>query len=165
MRDRVTVDSVAFARDARELRGRLPVADLARLRDALVDTDGDVAYRLAGSMDKDGKATLQLEVAAKLQLVCQRCLGPVEFDLQSTRDLVLVPPGQPLADPADEPDDVEEIHADAKLDVAALVEDEVILSLPMVAAHEAGECAMPKSQEGMNETQSAFGSLASLKRQ
>jgi uncharacterized protein len=165
MRDRITVDSVAFARDARELRGRLAIADLARLQDALVDSSGDVEYRLAGSVDRQGKATLRLDVAAQLRLACQRCLGPVEFDLKSMRDLVLIPEGQPLGDPAEEPDDVEQMHADVKLDVAALVEDEVILSLPMVAVHESGECAALVTSEGMNETQSAFSSLASLKRQ
>ena len=54
MRDRVSVDSVAFARDASELRAVVAIAELLRLHDALFDQSGEIAYRLAGAVDKDG---------------------------------------------------------------------------------------------------------------
>ena len=53
MRDRVTVDSNAFARDAGELRGARAVADLTRLHDVLFDQSGEIAYRLTGAVNKD----------------------------------------------------------------------------------------------------------------
>jgi uncharacterized protein len=165
MRDRVTVDSIAFARDASGLRGTLAIADLPRVHDALFDQSGDVAYRLGGAVNKDGIASLRLDIGAELLLTCPRCLGPVKFSLMARRNFELVSGTEALGDPAEERDDVERIHADPKLDVAALVEDEVILSLPMVAGHQPGECSSPMASEVENEKKSPFSSLAALKRQ
>ena len=165
MRDWVAVDSFAFARDAGELRGTLAIVDLPRLHDALFDQSGEIAYRLTGAVNKHGIASLRLELAAELLMTCQRCLGPAKFSLKSTRNFELVPEMEALGDPAEERDDVERMHAQAKLDVAALVEDETILCLPMVARHQPGECSSPVALEGGNENKSAFSSLSALKRQ
>jgi uncharacterized protein len=165
MRDRVCVDSVAFARDASELRAVVATADLPRLHDSLFDQSGEIAYSVAGNVDKDGVASLRLEVAADLMMTCQRCLGPVKVSLKSARNFVLVPQGESLGDPAEEPDDAERIHADAQLDIVGLVEDETILCLPMVAGHKAGECAPPLAAGGESDRKSPFSSLAALKRQ
>jgi uncharacterized protein len=165
MRDRVCVDSVAFAREANELRGKVATADLPRLHDSLFDQSGEIAYRLAGAVNKDGIASLRLDIAADLLMTCQRCLGPVIFSLKSARNFELVPQTQALGDPAEESDDVERIHADADLDVDALVEDEAILCLPMVAGHQPGECRSPLAAVDESTKKSPFSSLAVLKRQ
>jgi len=165
MRERVVVDSAAFTRDAGELRGTLAILDLPRLHDLLFDQSGEITYCLAGAVNKDGIASLRLDIAAELLMTCQRCLGPVKFSLKAARNFELVPEVEALGDPAEELDDVERIHANAKLDVAALVEDETILCLPMVAGHPPGECSPPLALAGENEKESPFSSLAALKRQ
>ena len=166
MRDRVAVDSVAFARDAGELRGAVAIAELPRLHDMLFDQSGDIAYGLTGAVNEEGIASLRLGIAAELLMTCQRCLGPVRFSLKSVREFELVPAAQELGDPAEESGDIERIHADAKLDVTALVEDEAILCLPMVAGHRPGECSAPVVKAGESEKEkSPFSSLAMLKRQ
>jgi uncharacterized protein len=165
MWDRVAVDSVAFARDAGELRGTVPIADLPRLHDMVFDQSGEITYSLTGAVNKDGIASLRLGIAAELLMTCQRCLGPVKINLKSVRNFELVPEAQELGDPAEESGDIEQIHADAKLDVTALVEDEAILCLPMVAAHEPGECSSPVLAGGESVRKLPFSSLAALKRQ
>ena len=164
MRDRVCVDSVAFARDANELRGTVATADLLRLHDSLSNQSGEIAYSVTGKVDKEGVASLRLDIAGDLMMTCQRCLGPLGIKLNSARNFVLVPPAVALGDPAEEHDDEERIHADDQLDVVGLVEDEAILCLPMVAVHKAGECAPPFAA-GENDGKSPFSSLAVLKRQ
>ncbi len=165
MFDRAVVDSVAFARESGELRATVAVAGLARLHDALFDQSGAIAYELAGRVDQEGKPWLRLALDGELVLRCQRCLGPVRFRFEAVRSFLLVPADQALSDPADEAEDTEQLYADPKLDVIALVEDEVILGLPMVAGHEEGACAapLPKAQAGRRE--SPFNALADLKRQ
>jgi uncharacterized protein len=165
MQDRVAVDSVVFARDAGELRGTLAIVGLPRLHDTLFDQSGEITYCLTGAVNKDGIATLRLDIAAELLMTCQRCLGPVKFSLKSTRNFELISETQALGDPAEERDDVERIHADAELDVDVLVEDEVILCLPMVAAHLPGECSSPLASRSESEKKLPFSSLAALKRQ
>ena len=165
MFDRAVVDSVAFARESGKLRATVPVAAFARLQDALFDQSGAITYELAGHADPVGKPTLRLALAGELVLRCQRCLGPVNFRFDAVRNFVLVPAGQALSDPADEADDTEQLHADPKLDVIALIEDEIILGLPMVPGHEDGACAAPSPKAESRRRESPFNALAALKRQ
>jgi uncharacterized protein len=163
MRDGVAVDSVAFARDARELRAALNLAGLPRLHDMLFDQSGEITYCLTGSVNEDGIALLRLDITGDLVLTCQRCLGPVNFGLSASRKFELVSGAESLGDPAQEPGDVERIHADPKLDVAALVEEETILSLPMVPGHPPGDCSPLQDANDGNEMKSPFSSLSALK--
>ena len=165
MFDRAVVDSVAFARESGELRGTVEVAALTRLQDALFDQSGAIAYKLAGRVDQEGKPSLHLALGGELVLRCQRCLGPVRFRLDAVRTFLLVPADQALSDPADEAEDTEQLHADPKLDVIALVEDEVILDLPMVTRHTEGACVAPSPKLEAGKQESPFNVLAALKRQ
>lgn len=165
MFDRPVVDSVTFAREAGELRGEIAVKVLTRLHDALADDTGAIAYRLSGFVNDQEKPALRLSVAGGLRLVCQRCLGPLEFRLDSTREFELVAPGVTLGDPAEEAEDVEQIYVDPRLDVIGMVEDEAILSLPMVSSHQPGECQAIAAGDAGAEADSPFGKLSVLKRQ
>ena len=164
MFDRAVVDSVAFARESGELRATVEVAALARLQGSLFDQSGTIVYGLAGRVDQEGKPSLRLELGGELVLGCQRCLGPVRFRFDAVRTFLLVPADQALSDPADEAEDTEQLHADPKLDVIALVEDEVILGLPMVTVHEEGACTVPSPKPDAGERESPFKVLAALKR-
>jgi uncharacterized protein len=165
MFDRPVVDSVGFAREARQLRGEVPVAGLQRLREAVADDTGVLRYAVAGFINDLGKPALELSVSGELTLLCQRCLGPVDLRLETRRAFELVPQDAPLGDPADEADDVDQIYADPKLDVIQLVEDEAILSLPMVASHAAGQCEAPQAGAADTSARSPFSKLSTLKRQ
>ena len=164
MADRVAIDSVVFARNASELRATVPVADMPRLRDVLYDQSGHMSYTLAGAVSTDGIASLRLAISAGLMMTCQRCLGPVLVQLQSVRSFELVPQGEELGDPSEEPDEIERIHADPALDVGTLIEDEVILCLPMIAGHEPGKCSPPVMVGAEDEIKLPFSSLAVLRR-
>ncbi len=164
MFDRAVVDSVAFARESGELRATVAIAALARLHDALFDQSGVIAYELAGHVDREGIPSLRLMLGGDLVLRCQRCLGPVRFRFDAVRNFVLIPAGQALSDPADEAEDTESLHADPNLDVTTLVEDEVILGLPMVAGHEEGACVVASPKAQADERESPFNALAVLKR-
>ena len=164
MFDRAVVDSVTFARESGKLRATVEVAALTRLQDALFDQSGAIAYELAGRVDQEGKPSLHLALGGELVLRCQRCLGPVRFRLDTVRTFLLVPADQALSDPADEAEDTEQLHADPKLDVIALVEDEVILGLPMVAGHEEGACVVASPKAEADKRESPFNALAAIKR-
>jgi uncharacterized protein len=165
MFDRPVVDSVTFAREAQELSGETAVRNLTRLHDALADDTGGISYRLSGFVNAEGKPSLQLSVSGDLKLVCQRCLGSLDFRLDAEREFELVAQGVALSDPAEEADDVEQIYADPRLDVIGLIEDEVILSLPMVASHEPDGCQAVTAGDSGTGKDSPFSKLAALKRQ
>lgn len=165
MNDPAVVDSAAFARNSGELHATIGLAQLARLRDALLDHSGEVTYALEGFVSSEQKPLLQLKVRGSLKLPCQRCLGPLDWELDTKRIFELVPQGQALSDPAEEAQEVEQIFADPKLDVICLVEDEIILSMPMAVRHEAGACIAPGRHIGSNGSESPFSILGGMKRQ
>ncbi len=80
----------------------------------------------------------RLTVQADLVLTCQRCLGPVHRKVESDAQLAFAKEGTPAL-----PDDLEVVGGDPRtLDLAALVEDELLLSLPIVPQHGAGEACV-----------------------
>lgn len=163
MSSRPIVDSVDFARRQEELRGKVAVADLERLREALFDTQGAVEFALSGLNDADGKPNLWLELQAVAHLTCRRCLGSLTFPVQVRKRFVLTRPDEDPGDVSDEALDVEHIPADAALDVISLVEDELLLGLPMSAAHKSGQCTPDAWNTEAAEADSPFVSLAGLK--
>jgi uncharacterized protein len=75
----------------------------------------------------------------------------------------VLPEGQQPPDEIDDPEGPDMIEASAALDVAALVEDEVLLSLPLAPRHPEGMCESRVGQEEGAERPSAFAQLAALK--
>lgn len=135
------------------------IADFARLADRLARPDGMANVRMALSRI-DGMAMGQLSVRASAQLTCQRCLGPLRRTLESESALAFV---------ADEdtpvPEGREAVAGDARrVDLAALVEEELLLALPLIARHAAGEaCELPNTQPARMAAQPTRRPFAGLK--
>jgi uncharacterized protein len=131
------IDGLEFARTGAKLTGAWPVAAFARLHDALRSTEGTLSYELRGVPEQQGRPALQLKVDGTLQLLCQRCLGALAFPLRIEVSLLLAATqaeidAEPVA--ADGP---ESIVAGREMQVQALVEDEVLLAIPIAPRHEA----------------------------
>lgn len=161
MSQQIVIDSLSFAREGKALQGELPVAGLERLHDMLAEKAGIAVFRLNGRISRQGKPQLVLEVVGEVPVVCQRCLGRLDFPLSIVSVLELV------ADEADlTPDELEDdsrdfLVAQKELDVAALVEDEIILALPTSPRHE--DCALPDGNTRGTKV-SPFATLAALKK-
>lgn len=163
MPEQVTIDPVAFAGKGGSLEGAFPVAALDRLTDLLVSREGEVRYRIDGGHDPRGWPMIRIRVAGSVVLACQRCLGPMRLALDIGRGLVLVDSEGALADVAEEPADLDEIVAPGELDILSLVEDEILLALPIAPRHEPDECGEGISGGSGTGEESPFAALAALK--
>ena len=160
------IDALEFARSAQESSGSVPVSALKRLEDLVYDSSGTLSYRIRGRHDERNRPFLELAIAGGLHLQCQRCLGLLEYPVDFSNSLLVVPPGVTPDLDLEDPEAPDTIEASEELDVAALVEDEVLLSLPLAPRHPEGAC------DGRLDTQSqedaaqhpAFAKLAALKR-
>jgi uncharacterized protein len=159
------IDTREFARLGLVLEGRLPVAGLARLVSVLCDGDGDLKYRLQGSVDDRYKAALDLEIEVSVRVICQRCLEQLELPLRIRNRFRLIEAAPEWSVDAVEAnaDGEDEIVATEALDVEVLIEDEVLLSLPWAPRHQ--HCELATGKEGGAELgrESPFGVLARLK--
>jgi uncharacterized protein len=154
------IDSPDFARHAGSLHGSVSVARLTRLADQLVDQAGSLVFELHGVRDDEGKSFLTLRVTGSLMLRCQRCLSAMPYEVAIDSKLLLVAPGEQWPEEELEDDRMDAIEASRELAVLALVEDEVLLALPVVPRHE--RCGLPVTTETQSRP-SPFAALAKLK--
>lgn len=163
MSEQVVIDSLGFALNHDTLSGIVTVVELSRLVDVLHSGTGTLEYTLSGGVNQYGKPVLHCRVKGKLQLQCQRCLEGMEYMLDTQSELVLARDEAELLQ-LDEQDDeaTDAILADAKLNVLALIEDEVLLDLPLAPRHPAGACQVKSAEHG-SPGLSPFAVLAKLK--
>lgn len=154
------------ARAQQRLAGRVALASFGRLVAECRSDDG-IAWSLAGSVDAEGACWLTLAVSADVMMQCQRCLGDVRIDVRSESRFRLVFAGEAWGDEDLDDDSFEALELDGPLDLAALVEDEVLLALPAVPLHqqcEAPAIAGANEQETTSTKPSPFAVLGQLKR-
>ena len=165
MSAQTVIDSLEFARAEQELRGSLPVTSLARVHDGLFDAGGSIDFVIKGGQDDKRRPILALEVSGLLHLQCQRCLGLLDYPLRLSNTLRLVRQGENVGAEADDPDAADCIEANSQLDVAVLIEDEILLSLPFAARHTEASCKIGLSNV-QRETgrPSPFARLVDLKK-
>jgi len=155
------IDSLDFANRGGELSGEVPMAELPRMADILADSDGKISYVVRGLTGKDGKPQLELMLDGMCNLRCQRCLNALSYPVKLVSRLRLVSEGE--VDSTDiEDDEVDSIPAEKRLEVLALLEEELLLSLPIAPKHGLGECQI--AVEGLNRSNSPFAVLAGLKK-
>jgi uncharacterized protein len=163
MSAQAVIDSLEFARTGQKLQGSLEVGELRRLKENLADGQGRIAFMVRGAHDARRRPVLALEINGILHLQCQRCLGLLEFPVRLSNTVLLVS-ARELAAGALDDEDAEWIEASSELDVAMLVEDEIILGLPYAPRHEDGTCHQGGHAAGGNAADAAFAKLAMLRR-
>lgn len=147
--DPLRLDVQRFATDRAALEGAWPQAELPRLTDARAvppTNDDHVAWHAQGEpvAQRGGTAQIWLHLAAQadVMLQCQRCLEPVPCRIAVDRRLRFVDGEDEAARlDADSEDDV--LALPRRLDLRELVEDELLMALPIIPRHE--DCALPGS--------------------
>ena len=160
MSKRIVINSLAFARDAGSLQGELPIAGLTRLLDKLVDSAGSLSYRAEGRLGPRNRPQLLLQLDGVLSVCCQRCLEGIDYPVAVRSVLEFVDDEENLTQEEIEDDAKDFLPAQSELDVAALIEDEIILELPSAPRHES--CALPGTGQGTGKI-SPFSVLEGLK--
>ena len=146
--DPLRLDVAAFAADGGTIEGDWPGPSLERLADLQVPPQdvgqADVHWRAQGERrtkaGSEAELWLTLSVQAPVWLTCQRCLQPMAVDLALDRRLRFVH-GESQAEALDAESDDDVLALPRWLDLRELVEDELLLGLPLVPRHET--CPQP----------------------
>ncbi len=141
------LDIAAFAASAGELAGDVSLDALSRLAGSVLGAEPDAAaihWQAAGEQRPvtGGEPEIWLHLTAQACVVmrCQRCLATMAVPLDVDRRIRFVrDPGLAEALDAELEDDVLELPRHA--DLIELLEDELLLSLPLVPRHD--ECPQP----------------------
>ena len=163
----------AFCSDCQPLAGDWPLCAMTRLGDSLfgaAEPAATVAWSVQGSLRPaaavEAEVWLHLQAHASVPLQCQRCLQQVQQYLAVDRRFRFVR-SEEEAERLDEHSEDDVLVLGQRLDLQELLEDELILSLPLVPMHE-GLCPapLPMPVDDLEEEAPApnpFAALAALR--
>ncbi len=127
-------DLEALAEREAILSGEIELRQLTRLRDVLHSDSGSVQARLKFSRQASVFVTAELKFDAAVDLICQRCLEPMQHRVAENVSLVLLDKDSTQGDLDNAREAV--VLDNEKLKPASLIEDELIVALPIVPRHE-----------------------------
>ena len=136
------VDPLQLARSGRHCSGQVPIAAMARLVSSLYDATGSAQYDLQFDIDSTGQAIITGWVKAELSLFCQRCMDKVLTKVESKVALGIVSnyaEAERLLEKF-EPLVVDDSH----VKLVDIIEDELLLALPLIVMHSDEECVVSK---------------------
>ena len=149
------------------ISGNLGLNRLPRFSKTLANDQGLVALELRFTFGEAKERLIAGSLQAQVNVFCQRCLKPLAIALADDIKLALVR-DEEAALRLDEKLDPW-ICEDHKLDLAELIEEQLILCTPIVSSHESGECMTQKDYVAGEEatesiaSESPFAVLRSLK--
>ena len=154
--DRITEKPIVF-------EGKVDLEDFPRLEESLAHGDFDLRYAVTARLDKQRRMVVSCIIEGFVFLTCQTTLEAFRHAISIDDRLVLVDDESRLPPIEEESDAEDYLVADGPLDVLDLVEDAVLLCLPMVprkpGLDEGREEGTPKAPGA-----SPFAALASLKK-
>jgi uncharacterized protein len=160
----LVIDGFAFGRAKDHREGEVAVADLVRLQQDTADKSGVLRWSVTGSVHAHGYPQLELGVQGTVQLVCQRCLQPFAYEMDSATTLLLAP-DDASADEIEatlDDDSIDVVVGERAMKVRDLIEDEALLALPQSPRHDV--CPDGTSVESMGDKKELpFAVLKGLK--
>lgn len=170
------LDVKAFAQSGAELQGHSSLGQWPRLLDEqAAGSQGQhqqVRWHLRGLLTPvTGGAPrigMTLTAAVDLPLLCQRCITPVVESVRAERTFAFVA-DEATAEALDEESEEDVLVLSRDFDALSLVEDELILALPLVPRHQVCPQALPDSVEDeafeeASQRPNPFAKLAALKK-
>ena len=127
------IDPIALADKRARLQGILPIISMARIQEELLACDEGTKIDL--SFHKDGRiAIISGSINADITLQCQCCLKPMMINIEHVVSLA-------VASSVDEAQRLSEryeplVMSSETIALSELVEDELLLALPMIAQHD-----------------------------
>jgi len=165
MADRIRAcDSWELAQRGSSILGEVAAEQMPRLAAALLDPADRLGYRFTGGLDGRGRPAARLQLQGVLHAACDRCGRPVPVPIDEEAQFFFVAEEAeldrlPIDDAPDEP-----LIGSTQFDLAALIEDQAILALPISPRHE--HCGSPLRQQPAPSapTLRPFEALAGLKK-
>lgn len=137
---------------------------LPRFVEAVGELKEDVSVRIHLFRDEQNRMRLRGEAEVPVSMACQRCMQPSRQAVRTEIDLVIVySEDQAKALPKE----LDAWVAEESANLHELIEDELLLALPIVAYHSTDECSLPEElvsqrPEETLERQSPFAVLRDL---
>lgn len=146
----------------------LSVDELPRVAEAVLSGSGPFHVQFGFEAAQKGIVLADGQISGQLKLRCERCLDELTVDVESHPRLALLKKAQLKEQVAEGYEPL--VFADGEVRIADLIEDEILLTLPIAAKHVNDDCvSLDKNlkairQSGEAETVTPFAGLAKMMR-
>jgi len=131
----IEIDPIRLAKSGLILEGTLPISVMPRLSDLLQDESGSIDVKVHFDMDKVlGLPFVSCEFKALLPLICERCSEPMEYQADISTLLAILTNERKVEGLAEQYEPWV-ISNDEPVILSSMVEDELILAIPLVPKH------------------------------
>ncbi|MBV8048160.1 MAG: DUF177 domain-containing protein [Paludibacterium sp.] len=162
MSNPILIDPLKHAFEGRRIAGKLPVAELdERVLSELAEASGEVDWALTGFIDALGRPALRIVLSVAVSVPCGRCVQPLAVDLAADSVITLFNSEDKLEAAVEVDETLDAIMAEPELDVLALIEDEIIMGLPLSPLHD--DCGTEHLERAKADKPNPFAVLAALK--
>jgi len=167
----IEIDPFRLAKGGLTLDGKLPLSRMPRLSGLITDSHGEVDVKMHFDIDKIlGTSIMSGEFNASLPLICERCSESMVFDARVKCLLAIVNSERKIEGLAEQYEPWI-INSDDPILLSSIVEDELILAIPLVPKHlhaclpEEAWFSGDEQESGGDEEKptSPFAALAALK--
>lgn len=132
------VDPFRFADNGISLNGSLLIKDMPRLCSSLFSDEGEVSVDMTFEIDEQNIKYIKGHLATHLTLQCQRCLEPFKYEIISDFLLGIVHTEEEAERLPERFDPL--VVVDGALMLSDMIEEELIVSLPIVPMHDPKHC-------------------------
>lgn len=157
-----TINIEQMCQQASSLTGQFNLVECQRLAPLLLSTEAMVDFSLHFMQDDASRKIVRLTIDCGLMLECQRCLQPMCYQVAIDNLLLIVT----SAEEADNcPDGYEPLMLTSnEIALGDLLEEELLLQLPIVAKHSEAECSVNIPSESSEPSKKPFAALNTLMR-
>ncbi|WP_058913976.1 23S rRNA accumulation protein YceD [Entomohabitans teleogrylli] len=165
----LTLDPVRTAQKRLDYEGIYTPEQVERVAESVVSVDSDVECAMSFAVDSQRLAVIRGDARVSVTLTCQRCGQPLSHQVYTQYCFSPVR-SDDQAEALPEAYEPIEVNEFGEIDLLAMVEDEIIISLPVVPVHDSEHCEVSEADmvfgELPDEAQkpNPFAVLASLKR-
>jgi len=143
------IEPARLADEAETISGKLGIEGMQRLQALVSEPEAQVEYTLSFARDERGFIVISGEFATVLTLRCQRCLEPLPVSLQKAIRIGWV---TGVEDVRRLPADLEPMLAPGtRIALKDLIEEEILLGLPMAPVHAGQECPATRLMQALKE--------------
>ncbi len=152
------INNLEFAQAQQTQAGEIDALKCGRLAETLLPSgkDAHISFKLTGAAKQLRNPSLHLHIKAQLPVTCQRCLDEMQVLLNLDFDYIIC---KELPIETDENDDTDWLEAAPEMNLQALIEDELLLAMPIAPMHD-HDCSKQSMQSG--EKPNPFAALKGL---
>ena len=164
MKDPYLIDPQHLSTKPLVLEGTFKPGELDRLEDSLANGEGELQYRITAALDPQRRKIVSCIINGFVFLTCQASLEAFRHEVSVSDHLVLVDSEEELPAIEEESESEDYVVAEEPLDIRDLVEDAVLLALPMIPRKPGLDEAKAGGAHDEAAKRSPFAVLEGLKR-